>query len=48
MDIPDILVKTLKISDETHSRLSKHGNITETYEDVIIKLLDYYEGKTKK
>lgn len=48
MDIPDILVKTLKISDETHSRLSKHGNITETYEDVIKKLLDYYEKGTKK
>ena len=47
MDIPDIMVKTLKISDETHRRLSKHGNITETYEDVIIKLLDFYE-KNKK
>ena len=48
MDTPSIMVKTLKISDETHRRLSKYGSITETYEDVIIKLLDYYEkGKGK-
>jgi len=47
MDIRGILVKTLKISEETHSRLSKLGNIGETFEDVIKKLLDYYEGKGK-
>jgi predicted CopG family antitoxin len=47
MDIPNTLVKTLKISDGTHARLSKLGSIGETYEDVIKKLLDLYE-KNKK
>lgn len=45
MDIPGILVKTLKISDETHNRLSKLGNIGDTFEDVIKELLDFYEKK---
>jgi predicted CopG family antitoxin len=43
MDIPGILVKTLKISEETHNRLAKLGNIGDTFEDVIIKLLDSYD-----
>jgi hypothetical protein len=37
----------LKISDETHHRLSKHGNIGDTFEEVIKKLLDSDEGKTQ-
>ena len=48
MDIPGILVKTLKISEETHPRLSKLGSIVDTFEDVIKKLLDFNETKTKK
>lgn len=41
--------KIIKVSEEIHRRLSKHGNhIGETFEDVIKKLLDYYEGKIKK
>jgi hypothetical protein len=48
MDIPNILIKTLKISDETHKRLSKVGTFGDTFEDIIKKLLDFYEGKTKK
>jgi predicted CopG family antitoxin len=48
MDIPGILVKTLKISDETHKRLAKVGTFGDTFEDIIKKLLDYYEkGKGK-
>jgi hypothetical protein len=48
MDTPGILVKTLKISDETHARLSKLGSIGDTFEDVIKQLLDFYEAKGKK
>ena len=48
MDIPGILVKTLKISEDTHARLAKVGTMGDTFEDVIKKLLDYYEkGKGK-
>jgi hypothetical protein len=48
MDIPGILVITLKISEATHERLSKLGSIGDTFEDVIKKLLDFYETKTRK
>lgn len=42
------MVKTIKISDDIHSRLLKVGSMGETFEDVIRKLLDFYESKTKK
>ncbi|MGD1838514.1 MAG: DUF7557 family protein [Nitrososphaeraceae archaeon] len=42
------MVKTIKISEEVHSRLAKHGSIGETFEDVIIKLLNFYDSKNKK
>ena len=45
MDIPGILVKTLKISDETHKRLTKVRTLGETFEDIIKRLLDYYEKR---
>jgi predicted CopG family antitoxin len=48
MNIPGIMVKTLKISDETHRRLSKIGVFGETFEDIIIKLLDEYEARKRK
>lgn len=43
-------VKTLKISIETHERLTKRGRIDETYGDVINRLLDMaddLEARTK-
>ena len=42
------MVKTIKISDDIHSRLLKIGSMGETFEDVILKLLDFYESKNKK
>ena len=42
------MVKTIKISDDIHSRLLKVGSMGETFEDVIRKLLDFYETKGKK
>ena len=42
------MVKTIKISNDIHSRLLKIGSMGETFEDVIIKLLDFYESKNKK
>jgi predicted CopG family antitoxin len=41
------LVKTLKIPDDLHKRLAKHGSIGETFADVISNLLDYYEKANK-
>jgi predicted CopG family antitoxin len=42
------MVKTIKISDDIHSRLLKIGSMGETFEDVIRKLLDFYENNKKK
>ena len=37
------MVKTIKINENIHSRLLKIGSMGETFEDVIEKLLDFYE-----
>ena len=42
------MVKTIKLDEEVHSRLAKHGSIGETFQAVIIKLLDYYEEREGK
>ncbi len=44
----EAMVKTLKIPDDLHKRLSKHGSIGETFADVIKMLLDYYESHEGK
>jgi hypothetical protein len=41
-------LKTLKVTDETHKRLSKLGTVGDTFEDVIQLLLDEHEAKAKK
>ena len=41
-------VKTIKLDEKIHARLAKHGSLDETYQDVIIKLLDFYEDKNKE
>ncbi len=48
MNNEDVLVKTIKIDDNVHARLAKHGTIGETFQDVIVKLLDYYEKSSTK
>ena len=45
------MVKTIKLDEDVDSRLAKHGSIGETFQEVMIRLLDYYEqreGKPKK
>jgi predicted CopG family antitoxin len=37
--------KTIAVSAKTHKRLEKLGNKGDTYEDIIIKLLKYYEKR---
>ena len=39
------MVKTIKLDEIVHSRLAKHGSIGETFQEVIVRLLDYYEEK---
>lgn len=40
-------IKTIKLDEKVHARLAKYGSINETYQDVIIKLLDFYEERNK-
>ena len=50
-NIVTTMVKTIKLDESVHSRLAKHGSIGETFQEVIVKLLDYYEereGRPKK
>jgi predicted CopG family antitoxin len=42
------LTKLIKLKDDTYERLTKRGNMQETFDDVIRKLLDLTEGKAKK
>jgi macrodomain Ter protein organizer (MatP/YcbG family) len=39
--------KSIKVSEETHSRLAKLGTVGQTFEDVIKSLLDEHEQKAK-
>jgi hypothetical protein len=34
---------TISLSPETRERIKQHGKLGETHEDVIIKLLNFYE-----
>lgn len=37
------MVKTIRVSEGTHDRLSNHGRIDESYDDLITRLLDTIE-----
>ena len=37
-------MKTIRVSDVNHSRLSNAGLKSETYDDIIGRLLDFYES----
>jgi predicted CopG family antitoxin len=39
--------KSIKVSEETHSRLAKLGTVGQTFEDVIKSLLEEHEQKAK-
>ena len=34
------MVKTIKLSDETHKKLARCGEKGDTYEEIILKLMD--------
>ena len=42
------LTKLIKVKDDTYDRLSERGKKNDTYDDIIRKLLDVTEGKSKK
>ena len=41
------IMKTIKITNETHARLLKHGNMDDSFDDGINRPVDHYE-KTHK
>jgi hypothetical protein len=42
------LTKLIKVKDDTYERLSERGKKNDTYDDIIRKLLDSVESKTKR
>ena len=43
------MVKTIRLSEETHKRLEEFGNKGDSFEDIVIRLLDLTKvgGKRK-
>jgi predicted CopG family antitoxin len=41
-------MKMIRVDDDTHNRLKKHGKFGESFQDIINRLMDVVEGKTKK
>lgn len=37
------MIKHIKISEETHEKLTSMGKKGETYDDIISRLLEHYE-----
>jgi hypothetical protein len=48
MDMPVKIPKTIRISEHTAKRLMKIGKFGETFDDVIVRLLDELEIKENK
>ena len=40
-------MKTVRISDETHARLGELGKYTNTMDDIIRTVLDFWDSKHK-
>lgn len=40
------MVKIVKLKDETHARLKKHGQFEDSFDDIVNRVLDIAEGKT--
>jgi predicted CopG family antitoxin len=41
-------MKMIRVDDQTHERLKKHGKFGESFQDILNRLMDIVEGKTKK
>jgi hypothetical protein len=42
------MIKIVKLKDETHQRLKKHGKFEDSFDDIVNRILDIAEGKSKK
>jgi predicted CopG family antitoxin len=38
-------MKMIRVDDDTHDRLKEHGKFGESFQDIIIRLMDIVEGK---
>jgi predicted CopG family antitoxin len=41
-------MKMIRVDDETHNRLKKYGKFGESFQDILNKLIDIAEGKSKR
>ena len=39
------MIKTMKINEETHTKLSSLGKKGDTFDNIINKLIDFYKKK---
>lgn len=39
---------TIQLEEQTRDRLKSFGRKGESYDDIVIRLMDHYEGKAKK
>ena len=42
------MFKTIRVTEETHQKITDLGGKNEDYNDIIVRLLTFYESKTKK
>ncbi len=42
------MVRLVRLDDDVHARITKLGKMNESYNDVIRRILDFYEEKSKK
>lgn len=43
MDEPKGTTKQIRVSGKTYRWLKNHGTVTDSFDDVIVKLIDFYE-----
>lgn len=41
-------MKMIRVDDNTHERLKKYGKFGESFQDILNRLMDIAEGKSKK
>jgi predicted CopG family antitoxin len=41
-------MKMIRVEDDVHDRLKKHGKFGESFQDILVRLMDIAEGKVNK
>jgi predicted CopG family antitoxin len=41
-------MKMIRVDDDVHERLKKYGKFGESFQDILVRLMDTVEGKANK